>query len=363
MKHCSAIVATVAIWLSTAWLTASRANAADRNPAHLRMGLVSMKSLYSAGGDAERNRANIETNLQRHLYFIDKLAADGVEFIGFPELSINGYQFSETMTWLSATGPEVKLLQEKAVERGVYLSAGLAEQDPEGKRWNTQIVIDPGGQVIARHHKIYLTNEKGFTGAGSEHRVFAVKGIKVGIVTCADGTDRKNLQALVDNGAQLIYGPHCNSTGGTTAGWYRFRAAWGGPNGWIAELKVHAALHNNAGLYNADFAPPRDNDENTGWASGAWFIGPDGRTLTQMPSSTRKSDSKEFVLVHDIPLATTADRVPGQALQSEHRGRTWRSVSALPAGVTSIGRGCSTRKVPRRASGSSTTCERSIPSR
>ena len=51
----------------------------------------------------------------------------------------------------------------------------------------------------------------------------------MGITICADGTDRKNLQALVDNGAQLIYGPHANTTGGTTAGWYKFRAAWGGP--------------------------------------------------------------------------------------------------------------------------------------
>jgi hypothetical protein len=59
----------------------------------------------------------------------------------------------------------------------------------------------------------------------------------MGIPTCADGTDQKNLQALVDNGAQIVYGPHANTTGGTTAGWYKFRAAWGGPNGWIAQLR------------------------------------------------------------------------------------------------------------------------------
>jgi len=40
----------------------------------------------------------------------------------------------------------------------------------------------------------------------------------------------------------------------------------------------------------------------TGWASGAWFIGPDGKRLAQMPVPTDKGDSKEFVLVYDVPI-------------------------------------------------------------
>jgi predicted amidohydrolase len=275
---------------------------ADRNPGHLKMALVSMKSLYSDGDDAETNRANLRANLKRHLYFIDELAAQGAEFIGFPELSLNGYHFSGHMTWLSLDGPEVKALAQKAAEKKVYVSAGLAEQDADGKRWNTQVVIDPKGKVVGRHHKIYLTKEKGFTEAGTEHPVFEVKGVKMGIAICADGSERKNLQALVDNGARIIYGPHANTTGGTTAGWYRFRTPWAGPDGWVAQLKVHALLHNHAGLYNPTFKPPADRDANTGWASGSWVIGPDGRTLAQMPPSARKADSQEFVLLYNVPI-------------------------------------------------------------
>src|SRR5262245_38483640 len=84
---------------------------AAKDAGHLKMGLVNIKSLYSDGPDAEKNRANLQANLQRHLYFIDKLAAEGVEFVGFPELSLNGYHFSKNMTWLSLDGPEVKALQ------------------------------------------------------------------------------------------------------------------------------------------------------------------------------------------------------------------------------------------------------------
>lgn len=280
------------------------ARPADKEgPSFLKMALVNIKSLYSDSADPEANKANIQANLARHSAFIDDLSAKGVEFVGFPELSINGYHFSKNMTWLKITGPEVKVLQKKAIEKGVYISAGLAEVDEDGKKWNTQIVIDPKGQILGKHHKIWLTKEKGFTEAGNEHNVFSVKGLKMGICTCADGTDRKNLQALVDNGAKLIYGPHANTTGGTIAGWYKFRAAWGGPDGWIAQMKVHAALHNHAGLYDPEFKPPTEKDANTGWASGAWFIGPDGRTLGQMPTSTNKGDSKEFVLIQSIPLS------------------------------------------------------------
>lgn len=293
--------------LAIAWLLGGQAfsdsdQTESKKPGHLRMALVNIKCLYSDMAEPKANRANIDANLQRHFYFIDRLAGEGVEFVGFPELSINGYHFSKNMTWLSLDGPEVKALQQKAIAKGIYISAGIALQDADGKRWNAQIVIDPQGRIIGIHRKIYLTQEKKYVEAGIDHKVFEVKGMKMGIAICADGTDRKNLQALVDNGAQIIYGPHANTTGGTTAGWYKFRSAWGGPNGWIAQMKVYAALHNHAAQNNPELKAPEVKGPNANWASGAWFIGPDGKTLAQMPSSTQRSDSKEFILISDIPI-------------------------------------------------------------
>jgi len=282
-----------------AWAAA----AGDENPGHLKMALVNLKSLTTDGAEPPANQKNLQTNLERHLYFIDLATAQGAEFVGFPELSLNGYHFSKTMTWLSLSGPEVQTLSKKAVEKKLYISAGMGEQDAEGRHWNTQFVIGPDGKIAGWHHKIWLTAEKGFTEPGTDHNVFEVKGAKMGISTCADGTSRDNVKALVDNGAQIIYGPHANTTGSTIAGWYNFRKKWGGADGWIAEFKVTAALHNHAALYNPDFNPPLSGDSNTRWASGSWFIGPDGATLAQMPASTSKDDSKEFLLVYNVPIA------------------------------------------------------------
>lgn len=293
--------------------------AQDAQETKLKMALVSLKCVLSDLAEPGTNRKNIEANLERHKLYIDKAAAAGAEFVGFPECSINGYRFGPNTTWLSLDGPEVKALAAKAVEKKLYVSAGLAEKDAEGKTWNTQIVIGPDGTIVGKHHKIWLTAEKGHTERGTSRDVFRVKGIPMGIVTCADGSDYLNLKALADRGAKLIYGPHANSTGSTLAGWYKFRARWGGPfdgtsvplptsnegpaapmpsGGWVASLNVTAALHNHAGFYD----PPVAGDGPNKFAAGAWFIGPDGATLAQQPTSGNRMDSREYMLVHEVTI-------------------------------------------------------------
>lgn len=299
--------------------------ATDKNPGHLKMALVNIKLAYSDTADVAVNQKILADNIARHFYFVDKLAAAGAEFIGFPEVSINGYNFSETMTWLKRDGPEVRACQNKAKEKGVYISAGLAEEDNDGRRWNAQFVVDPRGQVIGWQRKTWLTKEREFCEASSEREVFSVKGMKMGITICADGSDYFNLKAFKDKGAQIIYGPHANSTGSTLEGWYKFRAKWSGTwdgnvapslsnndgpmvdmptGGWIKQLGIYAALHNHAALYNPDYNPPvpAHHDKMLKWASGAWFIGPDGGTLAQIPTSPHQIDCKEYVLSYNIPL-------------------------------------------------------------
>lgn len=90
MKAC----VLLASWL----LVASQGAPADKNPGHLKMALVNIKCLTSDGADPAANQANLQENLKRHLAFIDRLAAEGAEFVGFPELSINGYRFGAGMT-------------------------------------------------------------------------------------------------------------------------------------------------------------------------------------------------------------------------------------------------------------------------
>ncbi|MGE0608856.1 MAG: carbon-nitrogen hydrolase family protein [Pirellulales bacterium] len=296
---------------------------AEERPADtLRMALVNIKSLYSAD-----DPANLQKNLDRHLYFIDKAAAEGAEFIGFPEMSLSGYKCDKSMPFLKLDAPQVRALAAKAAEKQVYVSAGIAEIDEQGKCWDTQFVIGPDGSLLGRHHKIWMTAEKVFQSEpGTEYTVVEVKGIKIGLFICADGSDFLNIQGLADAGARIVYGSHANTTGGTINGWYKFRQRFGGKfdgqlveadtsnqagrarvpsGGWCDHLNIYAALHNHAAYYNPQFDPPAGPAPPAGsWASGAWFIGPDGATLAQMPASSDRQDSQEFMLLQDIPLTT-----------------------------------------------------------
>jgi len=204
------------------------------------------------------------------------------------------------------------------------VGVGIAEVDPEGKHWEAQAVIGPDGKIVGVQRKSWLTKEKGFIESSTDHNVFGVKGTKMGITICADGTDFRNLKALTDGGAKIIYAPHANTTGGTTEGWYKFRSRWVGPfdetatpskvaddsmvdmpaGGWIAGLKVYAILNNHAGLFNPDFSPPAGEDKLAGWASGTLIIGPDGVILAQKPSSNSKTDTAEFISTYSIPLGS-----------------------------------------------------------
>jgi predicted amidohydrolase len=243
---------------------------ANRDSGRLVVALVSLKSLYTNGPDAAANRAALEVNLKRHLDFVDRAAAKGAAFVGFPEMSLSGYRFGPGVTWLSLEGPEVKALAAKASEKKVWIGAGIAEQDAAGKRWNSQVVVGPDGTVAGWHHKTWLTKEKGVVEPGSDR--FRAK--------WSGPWDGGMAPAKTNND-----GPEAPMPSG----------------GWIARLKVHAALVNQAGLYGAELDAPAA-DANTGWAGGAWLIGPDGRTIAQAPASTQKSDSRECLLVGEIPL-------------------------------------------------------------
>ena len=56
--------------------------------------------------------------------------------------------------------------------------------------------------------------------------------------------------------------------------------------------------------FRVDLLHPGQEVQQRGWAgqtSGQWFIGPDGSTLAQMPTSSNKQDSKEYVLICNLP--------------------------------------------------------------
>jgi len=66
----------------------------------------------------------------------------------------------------------------------LYISYGLSERDND-KLYNTQVVISPRGEVIAKHRKFRIRN-RAFTAGAQRLTIVDVDGFRMAMIICAD---------------------------------------------------------------------------------------------------------------------------------------------------------------------------------
>lgn len=112
------------------------------------------------------------------------------------------------------TGDTLDAFRKIAAKTGLWLIPGsFYEQDGE-RIYNTAPVIDPSGQLVARHRKLYpfLPYEQGVT-AGDGVTIFDVPGIgRFGLSICYDMWFPETSRALVLKGAEVILHPGLTNT-------------------------------------------------------------------------------------------------------------------------------------------------------
>jgi predicted amidohydrolase len=102
----------------------------------------------------------------------------------------------------------VTALPAKAREKSCHLLMGsLVEQD-QGRLFNTSVLIDPAGDVIARYRKIHLfgyqSDERDLLTRGSEVVVAETPWGRCGLATCYDLRFPELFRKMVDLGATLF---------------------------------------------------------------------------------------------------------------------------------------------------------------
>ncbi len=113
-------------------------------------------------GDAKRN-------LQVALDMIDLAAARGVELLVLPELWPCGYDpatlaHDALRTAESIEGPRRKRLAVAAQAANIWLVAGsVPEKGDDGALYNTALVLNPHGELVACHRKAHLYPPTGET--------------------------------------------------------------------------------------------------------------------------------------------------------------------------------------------------------
>ena len=132
----------------------------------------------------------------------EQVAAEGVEFVLFPELVVHGH--CTPNTWELAEpvpdGPSVRRLEEIARRHRLVLCAGMSEKERDIV-FNTQVLVGPDG-YIGKQRKLHLSRDEVFYyKGGREIPVFDVGPFKVGIVICYDNQFPEVARVLALRGA------------------------------------------------------------------------------------------------------------------------------------------------------------------
>jgi predicted amidohydrolase len=165
------------------------------------------------------SNADVAGNLESAERLVRAAASDGAELVALPEkwsLLGPGELLAERAEPL--TGVAIGSAQAWARELGIALLAGsVAERVPSEERlFNTSVLIDPDGEVVASYRKIHLFDvdvggvsyrESEHEQGGTEIVVAEALGVPLGMTVCYDLRFGELYRILALRGAQLITVP------------------------------------------------------------------------------------------------------------------------------------------------------------
>ena len=166
--------------------------------------------------DTDNDKAG---NLEQVARYVDEAAEKGARLISLPEVMNFIGRPGEGADPEPIPGPTTELLMEKARRHGVHIHSGsFAEVNPEGGRhFNTSVMIDARGEVVARYRKIHtfdVTLPDG-TVCDESARVHPGNAIvtaetelgKLGFAICYDIRFPELFRLLALEGAQILFTP------------------------------------------------------------------------------------------------------------------------------------------------------------
>jgi predicted amidohydrolase len=116
-------------------------------------------------------------------------------------------------------GPITELLAQRARRHGIYIHGGSIYETRPGDpgMYNTTVVIDPTGEIIARYSKIHMFDvvldgvaryqESSTVTPGNEVAITEIDGVQVGLTICYDLRFPELFRILALKGAQAIMLP------------------------------------------------------------------------------------------------------------------------------------------------------------
>ncbi len=166
--------------------------------------------------------------VDRLIALMDQAAERGAELVMFPELALTTFfprwyvegEADLDLDWFYETempGPETKRLFDRCEQLGVGFSLGYAELTPDGRRYNTQILVERDGSVVGKFRKVHIPGhrehepwrefqhlERRYFEPGDGFETWRAFGGVVGLATCNDRRWPETYRCLALAGAELI---------------------------------------------------------------------------------------------------------------------------------------------------------------
>ena len=158
-------------------------------------------------GERSANLARAETLLEQ--------VAGEAQIACLPETFNTGYNLDtlgDALFSLAETvpGPTTEYLGKVAQRLNLALVVGLVEREPqvEGLIYDTAVLIDRHGELVARYRKTHLyPAENAYFRPGNRIDVIGLAGLKVGVAICFEHAFPQIFTTLSLQGAQVVFNP------------------------------------------------------------------------------------------------------------------------------------------------------------
>lgn len=277
--------------------------------------------------------SNKEENHKTALEYVDRAVQEGAQLVVLPEIWNSPYatgafpEYSEVLPEVGAeqcpstSSPSSALLMERAKQHKVWIVGGsIPEVGENNNVYNTCLVYNPTGKVVAKHRKVHLFDidvpggitffESDTLSAGNTMSSFSLPECDVGVGICYDIRFPEYAMLLCQKNSNckiLVYPGAFNLTTG--------------PAHW--ELLQRArALDNQCYVLTASHArsvePEKDSKypHYTAWGHSS-IVSPWGDVVT-------KADENEALIVHDLDLNRVEEVRKSIPIRSQKRNDLYK---------------------------------------
>ena len=224
---------------------------------------------------------DVAANLDKHIHFVNRAAAEQCDLIVFPELSLTGYVLEDLVydVAVDLESPTIQAIAKCSHELSII--AGFVHHTDD-HQFKIASAYFEDGKIVHVHHKVYLVtyglfDEGRFLAAGDRIRAFDTKFGRQAILICEDLWHPSSGVVVAADGADIIHAPAASPGRGVS--------------GSAKQLGSTRTWHDLTRTYAQMFVSYRTFANRVGYEDGINFygssqiVGPAGELLAEAPSN------------------------------------------------------------------------------